>query len=133
MKVFCLIITLIFDSTIILYSQTPGYYVIYGKRDGSTVNVVIGSAIEINVWAATPAIGSGYEDLNSDGLVDSITFIHSPLASDNNYIISRNGGEVYFPLDQWDYAQHTTPNPLSDPPGYTNQSATDDIHRSRNS
>ena len=56
-------------------NPTPGYYLFYGNPDGSPVDVNIGSEIEIMVWVATPAIGSGYEDLDGDGVVDSINFM----------------------------------------------------------
>lgn len=103
-------------------NSTPGYYLIYGNRDGHAVDVSLDSDIEIQVWAATPAIGSGYEDINGDGIVDSIIFVHSPLASNNDQITARNGGEAYFPLDEWDYLEFTSPYPLSNPSGFTSQS-----------
>ena len=118
-------ISVIFAAIILYFSvaaQTPGYQLIYGNRDGSTITTSIDRNIEIRVWVATPAIGSGLEDINNDGVVDSVIFVHSPLASDDDYISSRNGGEVYFPLDEWDYVQFTTPNPIYNPAGYTSQS-----------
>ena len=100
---------------------TPGYYLIYGNRDGSTIDVNLNSDIEIKVWAATPAIGSGYEDLDGDGVIDSILFMHTPLASNDSFIVSRDGGMVFYPLTTWRDVAFLTPNP--DPtPGYTNQS-----------
>jgi hypothetical protein len=88
-------------------AQDPGYYCIYGNRDGSTIDVYIDSYIEINNWAATPEYGG------------TIGFVHNPLASDNNYIASRDSGEFVNPF--YNCGHFTAPDTNS-PPGYTNQS-----------
>lgn len=100
---------------------TPGYYLIYGNRDGSPIDVNIDSDIEIKVWAATPAIGSGNEDLDGNGVVDSIEIMHSPLASNDSIITSRDGGEFFYPLTAWDDVAFFQPNPDATF-GFTNQS-----------
>lgn len=100
-------------------AQTPCYHLIYGNADGSTIDVYLDSDIEINLWAATPAIGSGCEDLNGDGVVDSMNFMFTPLASNDSFIVSRDGGEVFYPLDPGcDGFMAPIPN---SPPGYTTQ------------
>ncbi|UCE66618.1 MAG: dockerin type I repeat-containing protein [Candidatus Zixiibacteriota bacterium] len=100
-------------------AQTPCYYIFYGNVDGSTIDVYPDSDIIINLWAATPAIGSGCEDLNGDDIVDSIYFMYTPLASNDSFIVSRDGGCVYYPLDPQCYGfQDTIGN---SPPGFTTQ------------
>jgi hypothetical protein len=123
MRIFIVSVAGIILNTCFALAQnpTPGYYLIYGNRDGSTIDVNIDSDIEIKVWAATPAIGSGYEDLDGDGIVDTINFMHTPLASKDSFVVSRDGGMVLYPLTTWRDVAFLTPNP--DPnPGYTNQS-----------
>ncbi len=88
-------------------AQDPGYYCIYGNRDGSTIDVYIDSYLEIKLWAATP------------GTEDPVGFRHNPLASDDDYIVSRDGGEVIYPI--YGCGEFLRPDTNS-PPGYTNQS-----------
>ncbi len=123
MKNLLLSIVLVLLLVSIAAAQTPGYYLMYGNRDGSPIEVYIDSDIEIKVWAATPAIGSGYDDLDGDGVVDSINFMHTPLASNNIFIVSRNGGEVLnTTLNQWDGISFQAPDLNSPEPGFTSQS-----------
>jgi hypothetical protein len=78
-------------------AQDPAnFHIIYGNRDGSVMNVRLGDTIEVQCWGATSPPG------NPD-IVDSVTFIHNPLMTNNNYIISRLGGT--FPdtlVGRWD-------------------------------
>jgi hypothetical protein len=123
MRNIILITLLIFAVPSAVYAQepTPCYYLIYGNRDGSTIDVNIDSDIEIEVWIATPAIGSGYEDLDGDGVLDSLYFVHMPLASSDSIIVSRDGGEFFYPLSEWADVSFLYPN-ADTAPGYTNQS-----------
>lgn len=110
MKNACLAFLSLLIFTPILYAQTPGYYLIYGNRDGSDLIVRPGLEIEVQVWGATPP-----------GVNDSIFFMHNPLASNDTVVVSRNGGFFYFPLTEWTTAVFLNPNTYSTP-GYTNQS-----------
>jgi len=105
-------------------AQTPGYYLWYGTPDCADLSVGIDRDIEVPVYYAGPAVGSGMEDLNGDDVVDSVNFAHIPLASDNLYITSRNGGNYldFYPLNQWDDVSFPTPNPDLPIVGWTNQS-----------
>jgi hypothetical protein len=94
-------------------AQTPGYYLIYGNRDGAD--------IEIEVWGVT-ADTTDDIDLNGDGILDSVNFMHNPLSSNDSIIVSRNGGDFYYPLDQWDHVDFLPPDSNSPIFGYTNHS-----------
>jgi hypothetical protein len=119
MKMLSFIIVLIMFPGIFAVAQTPCYFIFYGNTDGSTIDVHLDSEIRLNVWAATPAIGSGCEDLNGDGVVDSMIFMYTPLASNDSFIVSRDGGEVFYPLNpSCDGFMDIIPN---SPPGYTTQ------------
>jgi hypothetical protein len=88
-------------------AQDPGYYCIYGNRDGSTIDVYINSIINIEIWAATP------------GTEDPVSLIYNPLATDNDYIAQRYHGWVYAPLEDW-YVSFTPLDTISQP-GFTNR------------
>jgi hypothetical protein len=81
--------------------------VIFGNRDASPVYARLDSDIEIGVWIS---------------IDEDIGFIHIPLASDDSIIVSRNGGEFFYPLTDWDDVGFLPPNPDPYLPGYTNQS-----------
>ncbi|MCP4582315.1 MAG: M4 family metallopeptidase [candidate division Zixibacteria bacterium] len=49
-----------------------------------------------------------------------IADLNIPLATNNTYITSRNGGILTYPLSEWDSADFKTPN-NNTPAGYTNQ------------
>jgi hypothetical protein len=99
----------------IAYSQPDpaNYHLIYGNRDGSPIQAVIGSRIEIQAWGATAA----------GDMVDSITYIHMPLSSNDSIISQRLGGYFVNPfLSHWDDGVFHSPNancPIAD---WTNQS-----------
>ncbi len=106
MKKISIGISVILITTSLAAAQDPGYYCIYGNRDGSTIDVYIDSFIELNNWVATPVDGG------------IIGFMQNPLASDNNYIASRDSGEFVYPFVTCGVF---TPDTNS-PPGYTSQS-----------
>lgn len=90
----------------------PGFRVIYGNRDGSIMPVLLGTTIEIPVWGATPR----------NDYVDSVTFMHIPLSSNDLIITDRLGG--YFAdtlVGLWDDRHFEQPNPDTTS-GWTNQS-----------
>jgi hypothetical protein len=98
-------------------AQTPGFHLIFGNHDGSTVDVYLDDFIEFRTWAATPS----YFDINGDNIQDTIIIVHIPLGSDNQVIASRDSGVAYFPLMYWDDVLFTDTTAHSQP-GYTNQS-----------
>jgi len=53
---------------------------------------------------------------------DSVIFIHIPLATDNDYVASRNGGAFFPPLSRWDDKSFLGPDQNSPIQGYTSQS-----------
>jgi hypothetical protein len=81
------------------------------------MTVKLGSEIDIKMWAATPA----NSDIDSNGIVDSVAFMHDPLATDDLIITSRDPGTIFYPLTDWDDVSFADPNPDTTP-GYTNQS-----------
>jgi hypothetical protein len=53
---------------------------------------------------------------------DSVTFVHIPLASDDDYIQSHDDGQLFWPLSLWDAVQFLAPDEDSPGPGMTSQS-----------
>jgi hypothetical protein len=105
-------------------AQTPGYFLNYGTPDGSVLSVTINSDIDVPAYYTGPAVGSGFEDINADGIVDSVNFIHMPLASDNIFITSRSGGTLS-PLitpPVWDDVSFLAPDLNQPGAGFTSQS-----------
>ncbi|UCC80714.1 MAG: carboxypeptidase regulatory-like domain-containing protein, partial [Candidatus Zixiibacteriota bacterium] len=64
-------------------------FLIFGDKDGLPVQVNIGSIIEIPVWGGTP----------SENNIDSICFVHIPVASDDSIIALRYPSIEMDPLD----------------------------------
>lgn len=89
--------------------QDPGLRdsMIIGNLDGSVINVGLNDQISLPVWVKTD---------------DSVTFVHIPLASDDNYIQSRDGGDLLPPLGLWDEIEFLVPDEDSPAPGMTSQS-----------
>ena len=89
--------------------QDPGLpdSMIIGNLDGSVIRVTLDEQVALPVWVKTD---------------DSVTFIHIPLASDNDYIRIRSGGQLYPPLSLWDEVEFLDPNDDSPEPGMTSQS-----------
>lgn len=89
--------------------QDPGLQdsMIIGNLDGSAIRVGLDEQVALPVWIKTD---------------DSVTFIHIPLASDNDYIQTRDGGQLYAPLSLWDEVGFLDPNEDSPGPGMTSQS-----------
>ncbi len=81
------------DTNMISVPCIGEYYLIYGNRDGSPIQVAVGDSVEIPAWGAT----SGYN------YQDTVCYIHMPLASNDSVISQQLGG--YFPdvpFDYWD-------------------------------
>jgi hypothetical protein len=89
--------------------QDPGLRdsMVIGNLDGSVIHVGLNEEISLRVWVKTD---------------DSVTFVHIPLASDDDYIQSRDGGELSWPLGLWDEAEFLAPDEDSPEPGMTSQS-----------
>jgi hypothetical protein len=87
-------------------AQEP-LYIIFGNHDGSVVYAGIDSDIRIGVWAVA----------NTE-----VGFLFEHLASNDSFIVSRNGGTFYYPLTQWDDVDFTRPQPNTPVQSYTNQS-----------
>jgi hypothetical protein len=107
------------DTTILnasLRLGAMGCKLIYGNRDGSPMQAMIDSILEIPIWAAT----------EPDNLTDSVTFMHLPLATNDSVISVRLGG--YFPdtlVGRWDERTFWPANSHAEdtlvPDGWTNQ------------
>ncbi|UCE67551.1 MAG: T9SS type A sorting domain-containing protein [Candidatus Zixiibacteriota bacterium] len=80
---------------------------IIGNLNGSVIPVGLNREIVLPVWIKTD---------------DSVTFFHTPLATDNDHIALRLGGNLYEPLSLWDDASFLTPDANSPSPGMTSQS-----------
>ena len=80
---------------------------IIGNLNGSVIPVGLNQEIILPVWIKTD---------------DSVTFFHTPLATDNDHIALRLGGDLYQPLSLWDDVSFLTPNANSPSPGMTSQS-----------
>lgn len=101
------------DTIVSTGTTARNYYVIYGNRDASVMPAHNNQLLEIPVWGVTPHGNYG----------DSITFMHNPLASDDNIISQRLGG--FFPdtlVGRWDDRSFLNSNLNSPITGYTSQS-----------
>jgi hypothetical protein len=89
--------------------QDPGLQdsLIIGNLNGSVIPAALNQEIILPVWIKTD---------------DSLTFFHTPLASDNDYIVLRLGGDLFEPLSLWDEISFLQPNSNSPSPGFTSQS-----------
>jgi len=96
-------------------AQSPAnFHLYYGNVDGSALSVGLDRDIEIQVWMATDP---------TPGNPDSVTFVHMPLASDNNIITARSGG--FFPsygLGLWDDRSFLPVDNNQPVAGFTSQS-----------
>ena len=93
------------------------YEIWYGNQDGSPFSVGIDKVIQLPVYMSTMP-----DSPLTPALIDSIGFMHNPLASNDLIIVTRLGGDFVFPFtwDEWDDLSYLPPDP--DPGGYTNQS-----------
>jgi len=90
-------------------AQDPGNpdSLIVGNLDGTPFLAGLNTQIAIPVYLKTD---------------DSIAFMHMPVATEDSFIVSRNGGFLYEPLSLWDDASFLTPNLNSPSVGQTSQS-----------
>ena len=90
-------------------AQDPGNpdSMIIGNLDGSPILAGLNTQITIPIYLKTD---------------DSITFVHLPIATDDDYITSRDGGVLYEPFSLWDDVSFLAPNLDSPTAGYTSQS-----------
>jgi hypothetical protein len=103
--VFCLILGV----TTVANAQDPGNpdSLIIGNLDGTPILAGLNTQIVVPVYLKTD---------------DSITFMHMPVATDNDYITSRDYGFLYEPLSLWDDASFLAPDSNSPSVGSTSQS-----------
>ncbi len=92
-------------------AQDPLVEIVYGPLDGDHAGIIYADTnetIEVEVWFRTaPGV--------------SIQGMHLPLSSNDDYIISRNGGTLFHPLTEWQVWIFIEPNEDPDHEGYTNQ------------
>ncbi len=102
-----LFIVLAFSVTVSAQDPDLPDSMIIGNLDGSVLFSDVGTQLSIPIWVKTD---------------DSVTFVHIPLSTDDDYFTSRDNGELYPPFSLWDDVEFLEPN--SDPmiPGWTNQS-----------
>jgi hypothetical protein len=91
------------------YAQDPGLQdsMIIGNLDRSPILAGLDMPIVVPVYIRTD---------------DSVTFIHIPVATDDDYITSRDGGIFLPPLSLWDDKSFLAPDLSSPRVGFTNQS-----------
>ena len=89
--------------------QDPGIQdsIIFGNFDGTPILAGLNSQIVVPVYLRTD---------------DSVIFVHVPLATDNNYVATRNGVQFFPPLSLWDDISYLNPDQNSPIQGYTSQS-----------
>jgi hypothetical protein len=110
-----------FCATNYAQEERDNFHIVYGSRDGSVMNVFLGDTIEVPCWGATAVPGEG------PGSYDTVTFMHNPLLTNDDYVILRMGG--FYPdtlVGRWEDASFLPPstndNDTLIPAGYTNQS-----------
>jgi hypothetical protein len=85
MKCLCHIVILTLAIPIASFAQDPSnYHIIFGNRDGSPLDVPLGTQFPLNIWAATSAVPG-----EADRIICSM---HDPLATNDSIIISHLGG-----------------------------------------
>jgi hypothetical protein len=80
---------------------------VVGNIDGSPITAHPGQRLSIPLWVWCN---------------DSVTFVHTPVATENRYVQSRLGGMFYFPFSLWDDVSFLQPNPIETDTSCTNQS-----------
>ncbi|UCE67550.1 MAG: T9SS type A sorting domain-containing protein [Candidatus Zixiibacteriota bacterium] len=102
--VFCLIL----GAFSAVNAQDPGNpdSLIIGNFDGTPILAGLNVQIVVPVYLKTD---------------DSIDFMHLPVATDNDYITTRDGGFLYEPLSLWDDASFLNPDTSSPSAGFTSQ------------
>jgi hypothetical protein len=90
-------------------AQDPGIQdsLIIGKLDRTPILAGLNTQIVVPVYLRTD---------------DSITFIHIPVATDDDFIASRDGGVLFSPLSLWDDKSFLAPDHDSPRVGFTSQS-----------
>lgn len=91
------------------YAQDPGTpdSLIIGNFDGTPILAGLNAQITVPVYIRTD---------------DSVTFIHVPVATDDDYVATRGGGVFYPPLTLWDDKSFLNPDLNSPSVGHTSQS-----------
>jgi len=82
-------------SMVMAAPDPANFQIVYGNQDGSVLMTGLDRDLNVQIWGATAASGPD--------LADSVSFVHMPLMSEDEYITARNGG--FFPatgLGLWD-------------------------------
>ena len=89
-------------------TQDPGQpdSLVIGNLDHSPVTVGPGQRAAIPIWWK----------------LDSVTFVHIPIATNNEYVVSRNGGEFFWPSCWMTERAFQSPDTSSPSAGFTSQS-----------
>ncbi|MEE9554074.1 MAG: FlgD immunoglobulin-like domain containing protein [candidate division Zixibacteria bacterium] len=99
----------VLGSSVSVFAQDPdlpdSMYI--GNPDGSVLFADINTQIAIPIWVKTD---------------DSVTFVHIPLSTDDEYFTSRDDGILYPPFSLWDDVQFLESNADPQHQGWTNQS-----------
>jgi hypothetical protein len=103
------VLILIMGVSSITLAQDPGNpdSLIIGNLDGTPFLAGLNTQIAIPVYLKTD---------------DSIAFMHLPMATEDSFIVSRDGGVFYEPLSLWDDVSFIAPDSNSPSAGRTNQS-----------
>ena len=91
------------------FAQDPGIQdsMIFGNLNGTPILAGLNMQIIVPVYLRTD---------------DSVTFVHLPMATDNNYVAHRDSGTILTPLSLWDDKSFLVPDPNSPRVGLTSQS-----------
>jgi hypothetical protein len=108
MRNFFVLIVAIILFSVMAAAQDPGLRdsLIFGNLDNSPIIIGSGQEAAVPVWIK-------YDD--------SILFIHLPMATDDDYIESRNGGESFVSIECWEEQVFLPPDTNSPQAGYTSQ------------
>lgn len=121
-KMLLLALATCFMFSVAAAQPSPGYLLNYGTPDGADLWVTIATDIEVPMYYISPAIGSGDEDQDNNGVVDSVVMIHIPLGSDDAIITSRDGVVFEEPFLSWDDVSFLDPDLNQPIAGWTSQS-----------
>ncbi len=92
-----------------VFAQDPGVpdSLIIGNLNRTPILAGLNSRVVVPVYAKTD---------------DSVTFAHIPVATDNNYVATRDSGAFFPPMSLWDLKLFMQPDQNSPTVGYTSQS-----------
>ena len=100
---------LILGMSVSAFAEDPGQpdSIVIGNLDGSLLYADINEQLVVPIWVKTD---------------DSVTFMHIPISSDDEYFESRDGGVLYPPVIYWDDIRFLDPQDDPFNSGYSSQS-----------